>query len=341
MCEIFAIFFKICVRFLLYFKKICVRFLPRFFLKSVYIMANKNNYVVVESMGGLGNLLYQFAFGLLLSKRLSSITNKKWKMRFICRGDALQNREKFNEHKLLKCIKKFNIENSNKAIDKYGENKSLKIYRLCCKNKLNKLKEIININNNIQIFGYFQKNEFIIDAKDILMKKIFGNINLLNFKNKFNNTIIKPINNNKKTVLIHIRRTDYVTSDGYHTLLSESYYKNAIDIINEKVTNDKCYIITSDDTEYVKRSGLLNLMNNYVILNEINADNCFIYMTLCDHFIIANSTFSLLSYHFRNCINLNDSLLIAPNKWFDMKKHKYNINDYIPLNNNNVFTINP
>ena len=47
---------------------------------------------------------------------------------------------------------------------------------------------------------------------------------------------------------MHIRRTDYITSNGYHPVQSLDYYQNAIDLIGDY---DTLYIF-SDDINWCK-----------------------------------------------------------------------------------------
>jgi len=53
-------------------------------------------------------------------------------------------------------------------------------------------------------------------------------------------------------------------------------------------------------------------------------------MSLCDNFIIANSSLSLSAYLLRQN---KKAKLVAPNNWFGPKLNiKFNINDFIPSN---------
>lgn len=90
----------------------------------------------------------------------------------------------------------------------------------------------------------------------------------------------------KKLVSIHIRRTDYIGSSS-HVNLTESYFSAGM----EEFSNSECsYVVFSDDIEWCRqqsflrdKSAIFSNSSNYVELAM---------MSLCDHHIISNSSFS-------------------------------------------------
>ena len=136
-------------------------------------------------------------------------------------------------------------------------------------------------------------------------------------KNKFNY--------NCPTCLIHVRRGDYLMYPDVHPVCSEEYYSKSIDIVNEMVPNVK-YILFSDDLQYVNNWKLIK-NNNYEIIKETDPIKTLILMSLCNHFILANSTLSLCAYFLRST---KDSLLLGPSKWFGPKAPTWKIEDILP-----------
>ena len=130
----------------------------------------------------------------------------------------------------------------------------------------------------------------------------------------------------KPIVAMHIRRDDYLIDDNF-SVLPISYYKESLEYITSSLdTNDFMLLIFSDDIEWCK--------NN---LNDLHHSIKFIYnseatdlrlMSLCNHFIIANSSYSWWGAYLSQNEN---KIVIAPKYWFD---DKYNINyrDVYPKN---------
>jgi len=275
--------------------------------------ANKSN-IIIHPSGGLGNLLFQFFYGYTISKEVDSnlmffINTKYW------RGDM-------NKHNIFSSCLFLN----ESLID------TNKYTRL---NEQNSYYDPLDIkpNTNYIVYGYFQSYKYFISHISEIKKILFNNIIKkyeeikndfkVKYANKDNNT-----NNIKDTniCLIHIRRGDYLNYPRIHPVCSEEYYKNAIDFIHTPSTK---YLIFSDDINWVKewinRSCIKNY--NYEIITETNPVNTLIMMTLCNQFIIANSSLSLCSYFLRE---YNDSTLIAPKNWFGPDAPKYKIEDILP-----------
>jgi hypothetical protein len=101
------------------------------------------------------------------------------------------------------------------------------------------------------------------------------------------NTIPK---NNKQTVAIHVRRGDYLLPQHDHFCkLGLDYYTEALQPYIEKV-DDYHFVIFSNDIEWCKESLIEGEMVTFIEPGNDYVD--LILMSLCDHFIIANSSYS-------------------------------------------------
>lgn len=143
--------------------------------------------------------------------------------------------------------------------------------------------EYLNPNTDYDIFGGF--NVYTHWAKyDSEIKDIFT------FKPVFSDIAHKLLSDIKQDgipiVSMHFRRTDYLSVSSLN--LPITYYESAIKILDEKLKNYKILVL-SDDIEWCKQNikgkniFYSNGTNQYV-------DMCL--MTMCDHNIIANSSFS-------------------------------------------------
>lgn len=111
------------------------------------------------------------------------------------------------------------------------------------------------------------------------------------------------------SVSIHIRRTDYVNE--FNWGLTTAYYKEAIDIIKNRVAEPHFYFF-SDDIEWVKEKFK---GSNFHYIDFNTGENSFRDMQLmsnCKHHIIANSTFSWWGAWLNPS---KDKIVIAPDKW--------------------------
>lgn len=132
--------------------------------------------------------------------------------------------------------------------------------------------------------------------------------------NQLNQDVLDKIKNTN-SVSIHIRRGDYQNELKWKVwigdICDEKYYSDAIQAIEQKISNPT-YFIFSDDIEWTKKN--ISIKNaNYIDWNK--GSDSYIDMQLmsyCKSNIIANSTFSLMG----SLLNQNDSPnRIAPQKW--------------------------
>ena len=162
--------------------------------------------------------------------------------------------------------------------------------------------------------GYFQSENYFINNKETI-------INLFKPTNEIKENIIKDIPNIQNCISIHIRRGDYLNYPNHHPQQSLEYYKKAID----KFGIDRTYIIFSDDLEGVK--DMFSFLPNKLLYTS-NKDWLDLYtMSLCEHNIICNSTFSWWAAY----LNENSNKVItAPKKWFGPAYTHYDTSTLIP-----------
>jgi hypothetical protein len=161
---------------------------------------------------------------------------------------------------------------------------------------------IYNIPNNTSIEGWFQSYKCFIKYERELKEQLLIHENIT-YKAK---QILEKINQ-KEIVNIHFRRGDYVKE--YNSL----FYLNDIDYINKALTyfnGDYNFFITSDDIEWCKYT--FSEYKNFYFSNSSNDLLDFALMSLCNHNIISNSTFSWWAAFLNKNINKK---VIMPSKW--------------------------
>jgi len=184
------------------------------------------------------------------------------------------------------------------------------------------------INGNADLSGYFQSEKY--------WKHIEGHIrNQFEFKAELIESCKSLLpNNEKQNIAIHIRRGDYVNNPSHYNL-SVKYYLNALEYFNHSDYN-LCFF--SDDIEFAKWHFSC-LPNAYFIHGTEIEDLCT--MTLCDHFIIANSSFSWWAAYLGTKPH---STIIRPKEHFDGNQLKHDIkdlypNDWVVISDNDKLTL--
>lgn len=239
------------------------------------------NNITIKLMGGLGNYLFQIAAGYAFSLK----NNYSFRINNI--------EESYVAHKppslyINSILPSKLFGNDNISYVTYDEPSF-------------NYNEIPNINRNLKLNGYFQSEKYFINYRNEIHDLFLNEKIIDDLKLKYKNIL------NANTCSLHVRRGDYLRLQDYHTVLSLSYYKSAIDIIG----NDKTFLIFSDDIDWCKE--VFDYLPNKIFV-EGNADYEDLYlMSLCNDNIIANSSFSWWGAW----LNLNpNKIVISPKKWF-------------------------
>lgn len=174
----------------------------------------------------------------------------------------------------------------------------------------------VSSNENIFLNGYFQSYKYFENQKNIIL-------DFLEINNPVFDVSKKNINFHDSCSL-HIRRGDYVKISNNnplnpHPLQTIYYYLEAIDKIN--VSN---YFVFSDDIKWCKENfnDKRLIFIDYPSKNTSNFafDLCELQlMSLCEHNIIANSSYSWWAAYFNK--NKNKKI-IAPKRWFSQEYTK-------------------
>lgn len=163
---------------------------------------------------------------------------------------------------------------------------------------------ILDVIDNTAIEGYFQSYKYFEDYDEEIRREF-------TFKDEILEKCTKIIANYSNTVAIHIRRGDQVAHPGMWNVTLE-YIQEAL---NQFTDDEYTFLVFSDDINWCKQ-----VFPEGVIFMEGNGqyeDMCL--MTLCNHNIISNSTFSWWAAYL-NC-NINKKI-VAPKNWFTDKSIK-------------------
>jgi hypothetical protein len=234
--------------------------------------------IVINIQGGLGNQLFQYSFGYSIAKDLHTTFMFDYTHSFIVPAFFRVNRLYMwlNNYKYLSKLNRKIYEHI-----KSNQNLDFTDCRLTSKDLIRK--------NNAYYDGFFQSVDFFISHEYDIIKRL--NVRL-KYQKQFRNEY-KEILDKSKILVIHIRRTDYL-SHGIGKNLGQDdlslpfdFYKKSLSLI-ENLEQYKIFVI-GDDIEFsrINFSYLENVCfpNNHIIID-------FQLIMNADIAIISNSTFS-------------------------------------------------
>lgn len=271
-------------------------------------------YIIANIAGGLGNQMFQYAAAYSLAQ------NKNFKLMLDISDFTKINNRTFQ----LKYF--FNITNSiatNKEVKSILGMRRFFLIRRILK-KINKItpnllieepyifnERFLEVENSIYLQGYWQNYNYFLSYK----KKLQNIFKLKSLSSKdilFSDHYLKMNN----LTSVHIRKGDYINKNNKNIFnqLGTKYYMDSISYIKNMVSKP-FFFIFSDDYNWVKDN--IKLPHNEYILMDYSLDSLidFKLMSLCQHHIIANSTFSWWPAWLKD-ENRGD-IVIAPKKWLN------------------------
>ena len=155
--------------------------------------------------------------------------------------------------------------------------------------------------DHVDLRGYFQTEKYFKHIE----KEIRSDFT---FKDEILNPCKEMIESVENPIALHVRRGDYIKNAENHFNLPRAYYEAAL----SKFGANRNVIVFSDDPVWCHDEG--TFVDDRFIISE-NEDNrvdlCL--MSLCDDFIIANSSYSWWGAW----LSANkDKTVIAPAQWF-------------------------
>jgi hypothetical protein len=274
--------------------------------------------IISKLEGGLGNQLFQYAFAkkiscdlncnLILDIGITSTQSENRKINlfnYMIDCKTISSDPRMSQYPEI-AIKDFDLKN----IDIITENKSLDV-----------LERALKISKNTYLIGWWQSYKYIDSIKDILKEEVYP-------KYKENSSFNKAkiwINSKNNTVAIHIRRGDFINTN--FGILPKSYYFDALKLLMKKISNPEI-IYFSDDPEWVKLE-LASVYEGHIISSkwDLREYEELVLMSLCDHHIIANSSFSWWGCWLKKN---EDGISIRPSRWFAKSNDIVNEEDICP-----------
>jgi hypothetical protein len=166
------------------------------------------------------------------------------------------------------------------------------------------------------LHGYWQSEQYFD-------KNISNLLNDFTFRDElnFDNLNIARLISKKDSISVHIRRGDYFSKTNktsIHNICSIDYYKVSINFLLRKFPSANL-LVFSDDPLWVSQNLLPHYANMILVDHNKgpNSYNDMRLMSLCQHHIIANSSFSWWGAWLNRNI---DKIVVAPKKWYSDDK---------------------
>lgn len=181
---------------------------------------------------------------------------------------------------------------------------------------------IKNVSSDCYLAGYWQSEKYFSEVAT----RIRSDFSFQRPLKHENAELAKKIDRTS-AVSLHVRRGDYVNNvkaaATYH-LCSLDYYNASIRYVADRVWKPYFYIF-SDDITWVKNNLKMGFPCQYVDNNQgADSYNDMRLMSMCQHHIIANSSFSWWGAFLNSSV---EKIVVAPNRWFS---NEINTLDLIP-----------
>ena len=272
----------------------------------------KNKMIIIKLKGGLGNQLFQYAYGRLLSIK----NGVEIKYQFYSNKKDIQREYKLGYFNTKVEFPTF--EEIQKTRYSYGFFSKI-IYtinkKILRQHNIGYIPGALNKKTGY-LEGYWQNYKYL----EPIRKELLEEITIKNSDGIKKYDILNKIENTD-SVCVNVRRGDYVSNPKnaleYLTFGME-YYEHAFKLIKEKIENPTLFII-SDDIEWCKNNIKTDLPIIFFDPN-ISDYESFIIATKCKHNIIANSSFAF----WIAWLNQNpNKVVIAPKKWNNRYTEEY------------------
>ena len=268
-------------------------------IRFYYYHLSRNNCVYVSLIGGLGNQLFQYWAGVVLSRKINA--------KLILDFSAYETFYKTHNFAL-----QFLLVNQNPmkySISAVGSqhHKLLSVYK---EPHFHYDENLFKQKSPVIIEGYWQSYKYFDHIRDEIVSTLKPkqlSSGALEVKQAILNSI--------QPVSLHIRRGDYTIESHrkVHGLMPFEYYNKAMSMIG---VEDSTYFVFTDDVDWVQKNKDKFIYPVTVVsrVGRFYSDLEEIYlMSLCRANVLANSSFSWWGGY----LNVNDGRrVIYPKKWF-------------------------
>lgn len=280
--------------------------------------------VIVKISGGLGNQLFQYAFGKAIEKKYGYVV--KYDLSYyenIPKGDTF--REAFvsryiPSHKIATKIEIEEIVKKDACfLKKLFKRLGLTEYHTKYERLGDGITDIDQVKDNTLLIGYWQAEKYFSNICDEIRKTVTFKEYMLP---KDMVKIMERIRSSH-SVSIHVRGGDYLLQENqaiFGGICTSEYYEQAYAYMRDKFPDCKFFLFTNDIT-WTKKHIHLPYENITLVCNEYEATEDWMdlyLMSLCNDNILANSSYSWWAAWLNAHADKN---VICPYKWTNDNQH--------------------
>lgn len=271
--------------------------------------------VIVKLNGGLGNQMFQWAFARMIREMTEmdvsldmSYFSKSYSRPY--QLDIFEFRPEFVEDPMtkLKLAIIWTLRSFPSLSNLFG-------FTLYSEPHFHFDKNVAKIKSNTFVEGYFQSELYF----KCVERKLRDDFRFKELPDGINQKMIDKIKS-KNSISLHVRRGDYVEKKRYQDMYatcSLDYYRRGVEYIAKESGSEEkpTLFVFSDDIDWARDNITLPYERVFVNINsgETSWEDMRL-MSLCNHNIIANSSFSWWGAW----LNKNEEkIVIAPEKWFN------------------------
>jgi len=287
--------------------------------------------IILHLSGGLGNQMFQYAFGRATAKKLGVELKLELTDPTLIIHNGFELERIFNiqasgatEADIKAVLGMYRYRLIGKAFKVFGVTKIFKSPAIE-EPHFHFSPEMLAIPDSSHINGYWQSEKYFLEIEDEIRSDFAFKLPMSQ-----QNADIAEVINQTNSVSLHVRRNDFANNsriNSTHGLCSLEYYQGAIRYIAGRVERPSFFIF-SDDATWVKSNLKVDFPCEFVEHNQGRESyNDMRLMSLCQHHIIANSSFSWWGAW----LNPNPTkLVVAPQAWF--ANPHIDTRDLIPAN---------
>lgn len=298
---------------------------------------SKKETITVEVAGGLGNQLFCYFAGFYFAQKLNSklrvdllYAAKSHSRQFDLTSFKLKGEFVNDLSEPIKEMKKFgwkisdSLAHRSKLFNEFRNN-SLNIFTEKPRSEFEPYL-YHNLKRKHRVKGFFTTSRYL----EMLQEEgMFQSLELINPSRWFLEMQEKFLQN--KPISVHIRRGDFVAEKSTHGVLSEEYFRQAIEVATSKFQDSPLYVFTNDiegvrEWEIFKRYPVEFIERESTNSDDDSDDPAehLKLMSLSRVNIVANSSFSL----FAALLNSTAELIIRPEPV--AKAPEYRLNNFYP-----------